>query len=140
MSEEISIEQWVERCMEAEEDRGASASSVAESGRQLRRAGKAFSKGGIEDVSLTPLRLRDYVLSCRQHYGPPTIKSIVWSLRKFGNFLVVQQALTANPAADLHYPGSFAGRTPRSIQTGVPLVTCWVPPPARQEMRQAGQP
>ena len=105
MVAEMSMGQWVERCVAAEAERGASASSVAESGRHLRRAAKAFSAGGIEDVSLlTPPRLRDYVLSCRQDYGPPTIKSIVWSLRKFGNFLVVNQVLTANPAADLHHP------------------------------------
>lgn len=105
MSEGLSIVQRVERCMEAEEERGASASSVAESGRCLRRAAKAFWDEGIEDVSLlTAPRLRDYVLSCRQHFGPPTIKKMVWSLRKFGNFLVVQQALTSNPASDLHHP------------------------------------
>ena len=105
MSEELSMGQWVERCMEAEEARGASASSVAESGRCLRRAAKAFATEGIEDVSeLTAVRLRDYVIGCRQDYGPPTIKTIVWSLRKFGNFLVVQQVLCSNPANDLHHP------------------------------------
>ena len=105
MSEGLSIEQWVERCMAAEEERGASASSVAESGRCLRRAAESFSDEGIEEVSLLSApRLRDYVIGCRQHFGPPTIKTIVWSLRKFGNFLVVNQALTANPAADLHHP------------------------------------
>ena len=101
----LSIGQWVERCMEAEHARGASASSVAEAGRYLRRAAKTFAAEGIEDVSeLTAVRLRDYVIGCRKDYGPPTIKTIVWSLRKFGNFLVVQQLLTSNPANDLHHP------------------------------------
>jgi len=105
MSDGLSIGEWVEHCVEAEEERGASASSVAESGRCLRRAAKRFADEGIEDVSLlTAARLRDYVLGCCQDYGPPTIKTIVWSLRKFGNFLVVQQALPANPAGDLHHP------------------------------------
>jgi len=105
MSQQLSIEQWVECCMVAEEERQASASSVAEAGRHLRRMAKAFSDEGIECVSdLTPSRLRDYVLGCRKRYGPPTIKGIVWSLRKFGDFLVVQQMLETNPAADLHHP------------------------------------
>jgi len=105
MSEKMSIGQWVERCMETEKERGASASSVAEAGRHLRRVAAALLDDGFVAVSdLTAVRLREYILGCRQDYGPPTIKSIVWSLRKFGNFLVVQQALEANPAADLHHP------------------------------------
>ena len=75
MSEGLSIGQWVERCMAAEEERGASASSVAESGRCLRRAAEIFSDEGIEEVSLLSApRLRDYVIGCRQHFGPPTIR------------------------------------------------------------------
>ncbi len=105
MESRVLMGEWVERCMEAEVERGASASSVAECGRSLRRAAKAFSGQGIDDVVLlTAARLRDYVLNCRQKYGPPTIKTIIWSLRKFGNFLVVQQALESNPANDLHHP------------------------------------
>jgi len=105
MVSELSMGEWVERCMESEEERGASASSVAESGRCLRRVAKAFAAEGLKDVSeLTAVRLRDYVIGCRQDYGPPTIKTIVWSLRKFGNFLVVQQALASNPANDPHHP------------------------------------
>jgi integrase/recombinase XerC len=101
----LSIGEWVERCLEGEEERGASAGSVAECGRCLRRAAKGFEAQGIMDVSLlTAARLRDYVQSCSQEYGPPTIKTIVWSLRKFGDFLVVQQALESNPASDLHHP------------------------------------
>ena len=111
MTEQLSIEQWVERCMEAEQERQASASSVAEAGRHLRRMAKSFRDEGLAAPSdLTAVRLRDYVLRCRQHYGPPTIKAIVWSLRKFGNFLVVEQVLEANPAVDLHHPKLAARR------------------------------
>jgi len=105
MDSGLLIGEWVERCLQTEIERGASESSVAESGRCLRRAAKAFETKGIVDVALlTPARLRDYVLDCTGRYGPPTIKAIVWSLRKFGNFLVVRQALASNPAADLHHP------------------------------------
>ena len=105
MAMKLLMEELVERCIEAEVERGASASTVAECGRCLRRAAKAFAEQGIEDASLlTSVRLRDYVLNCRERYKPPTIKTIVWSLRKFGDFLVLQQVLDSNPASDLHHP------------------------------------
>ena len=105
MNKERSIKQWVESCINAEEERGASASSVAEAGRHLRRAATTFGEQGITDVKkITPSLLRDYVMDSRQQYGPPTIKTMVWSLRKFGNFLVVQQVISSNPAGDLHHP------------------------------------
>ncbi len=64
MVAELSIGQWVERCMTAEEERGASARSVAESGRCLRRAAESFSAEGIEEVSLlTAPRLRGLMRS-----------------------------------------------------------------------------
>ncbi len=105
MDKALTIEEWVDRCIDGEVQRGASPSSVAECGRCLRRMAKAFGEQALDDVSqLSAAGLRDYVLSCRQKYGPPTIKTIVWSLRKFGDFLVVQQALASNPASDLHHP------------------------------------
>ena len=105
MATKLLMEELVERCIEAEVERDASASTVAECSRCLRRAVKAFAEQGIEDASLlTSARLRDYVLSCRESYGPPTIKTIVWSLRKFGDFLVLQRIRDSNPANDLHHP------------------------------------
>ncbi len=58
MDARLLMGEWVERCIEAEVERGASASSVAECGRCLRRAAKAFAEQGIEDVwLLTAARL-----------------------------------------------------------------------------------
>jgi len=105
METKLLMKDLVERCIDAEIERDASASTVAECGRSLRRAAKTFAEQGIEDVSLlTSARLRDYVLGCSQQYGAATIKTIVWSLRKFGNFLVLQRMLNSNPAKDLHHP------------------------------------
>ena len=105
MAAKLLMKELVESCIESEVERNASASTVAECGRCLRRATKALAEKGIEDASLlTPAHLRDYVVACGEKYKPPTIKTIVWALRKFGNFLVLQGILASDPAIDLHHP------------------------------------
>jgi len=100
-----TISDWIELCIDAERERGVSQSTLSEAGRYLRRTAEYYAKREIFDIEgLSQHSLKEYIIEVSGSYGPPTVKTIVWALRKFGDFLVVMQVVAKNPAADLHHP------------------------------------
>ena len=92
-------------CLEMELNRGLQPRSLEELDRYL----SGFVSYGTDQAvekpdDLTPDFLRQYVLWRCEGFGPSLVKGTVWSLRKLGNYMVLKQVVTNNPAAGLQHP------------------------------------
>lgn len=91
--------------MTAEEDRNLSANSLIELKRYLKEfvtycRGREISSA----AELTPAFLKAYADQRCNDKSPLLKKAVVWSLRKFGNYLALLQVVERNPARNLRHP------------------------------------
>ncbi|HWR97060.1 MAG TPA: tyrosine-type recombinase/integrase, partial [Candidatus Methanoperedens sp.] len=93
-------------CLEMERQRGLAARSLQELGRLLGDfAGYCREAAVQRPAEMDADFLRKYVQWRCREAGPPLVKAAVWSLRRFGAYLAVQQILEENPARALRHPG-----------------------------------
>ena len=94
----------VNECIKSEIERGLAKATVKELERYLHEFAAYFQSKLISIEELTSDFLRQYVEERARGLGPDLIKAIVWSLRKFGAFLVLRNIISENPAKPLRHP------------------------------------
>lgn len=92
-------------CLEMELNRGLLPRSLEELDRYLNGFVSYSTDQAVDKPDdLTPDFLTKYVLWRCEGFGPSLVKGTVWSLRKLGNYMVLKQIVTVNPAAGLQHP------------------------------------
>ena len=94
----------VNECIASERERGLGEATCKELSRYLHEFADYCHKKVDTIAQITPDFLRDYVLNRGKGLGPDLIKAVVWSLRKFGAFLVLRDLVSKNPARPLRHP------------------------------------
>ena len=94
----------VNECIESEIERGLAKATVKELERYLHEFSEYFQSKMINIEDLTADFFRQYVQERGKGLGADLIKAVVWSLRKFGAFLVLRNILPDNPAKPLRHP------------------------------------
>ena len=94
----------VNDCIISEKERGLSEATIKELKRYLHEFAEYFQKKLTDIENLTSDFLRQYVEHRGNGQGPDLVKAVVWSLRKFGAFLVLTNILSVNPAKPLRHP------------------------------------
>ncbi len=104
------IFELVNDCIELEAERGIAETTIKELNRYLHEFANYCQQKSISVEQISSEFLLHYVQSRSTGLGPDLIKAVVWSLRKFGAFLVLRSILSENPARPLRHPK----RSPRS--------------------------
>ena len=100
-----TIHTLAQRCLEAEERRSLSVKSLKELRRYLNEFTTHCQEQELTSVDgLTPVFLRTYVEQRCIDKSSVLKKAVVWTLRKFGNYLALIQVVNKNPARDLRHP------------------------------------
>lgn len=94
----------VNDCIESEKERGLAKATLKELIRYLHEFAEYYQSQINCIEGLTPDFLRQYVEQRGKGLGSDLIKAVVWSLRKFGAFLVLRNILSNNPAKPLRHP------------------------------------
>jgi len=79
----------VNDCIISEKERGLCEATIKELKRYLHEFAGYFQKKLTDIENLTSDFLRQYVEHRGKGQGPDLVKAVVWSLRKFGAFLVL---------------------------------------------------
>ena len=98
------IFELVNECLELEPERGIAKTSIKELSRYLHEFANYCQQKQISVEQISSEFLLRYVQYRGAGLGPTLIKAVVWSLRKFGAFLVLRSILPENPARPLRHP------------------------------------
>jgi len=103
--EEICLEDLRSDCLEFERQRNLAARSSGELNRYLGDLIEYVETVGLRELQeLTPQMLQEFIQQRGEGLSPATVKGIVWSVRKFCEFLTMRGHFEKNPAAALHHP------------------------------------
>ena len=98
------IYQLVNDCIESEAERGIEKTTLKELRRYLHEFADYCQQIPITVEQISSDFMRRYVQYRGKERGPNLVKAVVWSLRKFGAFLVLRNILPDNPARPLRHP------------------------------------
>ena len=98
------IFELVNECLELESERGIAKTTMKELSRYLHEFANYCQQKQISVEQISSEFLLHYVQYRGAGLGPTLIKAVVWSLRKFGAFLVLRSILPENPARPLRHP------------------------------------
>ncbi len=98
------IYELVNDCIESEAERGIEKTTLKELRRYLHEFADYCQKNPITVEKISSDFMRRYVQFRGKGRGPNLVKAVVWSLRKFGAFLVLRNILPENPARPLRQP------------------------------------
>ncbi len=98
------IYELVNDCIEFEKERGIGKTTLKELRRYLHEFADYCQQNPITLEQISSDFMRRYVQYRGRGLGPNLIKAVVWSLRKFGAFLVLRNILPENPARPLRHP------------------------------------
>jgi site-specific recombinase XerD len=98
------IYELVNDCIESETERGIEKTTLKELSRYLHEFANYCQKIPITVEQISSDFMRRYVQYRGKERGPNLVKAVVWSLRKFGAFLVLRHILPDNPAGPLRHP------------------------------------
>jgi site-specific recombinase XerD len=98
------IYEQVSACIKFETERGIAKTTLKELSRYLHEFADYCQQNQIIVEQVSSDFMRQYVQYRGRGLGPNLIKAVVWSLRKFGAFLVLQNILFENPARPLRHP------------------------------------
>jgi len=94
----------VNDCIELEVERGIAKTTIKELNRYLHEFAHYCQQKSVTAEQISSDFMRGYVQSRGAGLGPNLIKAVVWSLRKFGAYLVLRSVLPENPARPLRHP------------------------------------
>ncbi len=97
------IFELVNDCIKFETERGIAKTTLKELSRYLHEFADYCQQNQIIVEQLSSEFMRRYVQHRGRGLGPNLIKAVVWSLRKFGAFLVLRNILSENPARSLRH-------------------------------------
>jgi integrase/recombinase XerD len=98
------IYEHVNDCIKFETERGIAKTTLKELSRYLHEFDDYCQQNMITVEQISSDFMRQYVQYRGRGLGPNLIKAVVWSLRKFGAFLVLRNVLAENPARPLRHP------------------------------------
>ena len=98
------IFELVNDCIELEAERGIAKTTIKELNRYLHEFANYCQQKSITVEQISSEFLLGYVQYRGIGLGPNLIKAVVWSLRKFGAYLVLRSILPENPAKPLRHP------------------------------------
>ena len=98
------IFELVNDCIELEVERGIAKTTIKELNRYLHEFAHYCQQKSVTAEQISSDFMRGYVQSRGAGLGPNLIKAVVWSLRKFGAYLVLRSVLPENPARPLRHP------------------------------------
>jgi site-specific recombinase XerD len=98
------IFELVNDCIELEVERGIAQTTIKELNRYLHEFAHYCQQKSVTAEQISSDFMRGYVQSRGAGLGPNLIKAVVWSLRKFGAYLVLRSVLPENPARPLRHP------------------------------------
>ena len=98
------IYELVNDCIESETERGIEKTTLKELSRYLHEFADYCQQNAITVEQISSEFMRRYVQYRSKGGGPNLVKAVVWSLRKFGAFLVLRNVLPENPAKPLRHP------------------------------------
>ena len=98
------IYELVNDCIESEAERGIEKTTLKELRRYLHEFADYCQQNPITVEQISSDFMRRYVQFRGEGRGPNLVKAVVWSLRKFGAFLVLRNILSENPARPLRHP------------------------------------
>ena len=98
------IYQLVTECIDFEKGRGLRPETLKELNRYLQEIA-AYCQDKLEQLEdMTSDFLREYIMIRGKDRGNDLKKALVWSLRKFGAYLVLRGRMETNPAKPLRHP------------------------------------
>ncbi len=98
------IYEHVNDCIKLETERGIAKTTLKELSRYLHEFADYCQQNQIIVDQLSAEFMRRYVQFRGRGLGADLIKAVVWSLRKFGAYLVLRSILPENPARPLRHP------------------------------------
>jgi len=98
------IFEFVNDCIEFEAERGIAKTTIKELNRYLHEFANYCQHKSVTAEQISSDFMRGYVQSRGAGLGANLIKAVVWSLRKFGAYLVLRSILPENPARALRHP------------------------------------
>ena len=102
---QINFKDLVQQCLTFEQGRNLTVRTIKDLKRYLTEFIIYCYTNGITTLTeLKPSFLKEYVEHRCHKTGPSVKKAVVWSLRKFGQYLHVTQLLDRNPASCLRHP------------------------------------
>ena len=111
------IYELVNDCIESETERGIEKTTLKELRRYLHEFADYCQQIPITVEKISSDFMRRYVQYRGKGRGPNLVKAVVWSLRKFGAYLVLRNILPENPASPLRH----LKMSPRSQSVGTTL-------------------
>ncbi|MCP4267705.1 MAG: site-specific integrase [Candidatus Brocadiaceae bacterium] len=98
------IYELVNDCIESEAERGIEKTTLKQLRRYLHEFADYCQKNPITVEQISSDFMRRYVQYLGKGRGPNLVKAVMWSLRKFGAFLVLRNILPKNPASPMRHP------------------------------------
>ncbi len=100
-----NIKPFIQGCIDAQSVSNDGEKTLTELNRYLNNFSAYCDKCGIESVDTIDLEFLHKFLENRcKNSGPSLKKAVVWSLRKFGNYLLLINAIKDNPYRKLRHP------------------------------------